>query len=197
MGMLIKKEYLATSFLFFPHKSPAQMVAPLLDIPGKIAMPCASPIISAVFLLIGLSFFIVLLLIISLTIISTAVSIKQTGKKSPLKDLSTKPLNKSTMAIVGKVEIIKLLPVSPNGRFITSTTSFFKTIITENKVAKWRIIDKSKKSLLIPKNLFNKTKWPLDETGKNSVSPWTTAKIIINQTKSYPFFVGTTIQCPF
>ena len=49
IGMLIKNENLETDSLSPPASVPAQMVAPLLDMPGKSATTCAKPIESVFF----------------------------------------------------------------------------------------------------------------------------------------------------
>lgn len=49
IGMLIRNECFETSFLSPPLSTPAQIVEPERDIPGKIAIPCAIPIKIACF----------------------------------------------------------------------------------------------------------------------------------------------------
>lgn len=49
IGMLIRNECFETSFLFPPLSTPAHIVEPERDIPGKIAIPCAIPIKIACF----------------------------------------------------------------------------------------------------------------------------------------------------
>ena len=44
IGTLIKNENFETSAFFPPQSNPTQMVEPDLEIPGKIAIPCAIPI---------------------------------------------------------------------------------------------------------------------------------------------------------
>ena len=177
IGTLIRNENFATSFFSAPIKVPAQIVDPLLDIPGITAIPCTNPITNATLPPIGLTQF--LLLNTSVKIIKQAVNIKQKGKRFPLNVEITESLNKITIATVGKLAKIISLPASPNGFFIIPTISRLKQNKTEKRVATWSKIDKNKKSFCMPKSLFNKTICPLDDTGKNSVNPCTTARSII------------------
>ena len=49
IGKLNRKEYLAQATLSNPRKIPVEIVEPDLDMPGIDAMPCARPMIIAVF----------------------------------------------------------------------------------------------------------------------------------------------------
>lgn len=49
IGMLIRNECFETSFLSPPLSTPAHIVEPERDIPGKIAIPCAIPMKIACF----------------------------------------------------------------------------------------------------------------------------------------------------
>lgn len=98
-GILIRKENSVTSFFSAPQSSPAQIVAPDLEIPGKTASPCATPIISEDFRFKLLSFG----EINSTSNKNKAVAIKLTAKKLPEKAFSKKSLKRKTINAVGMV----------------------------------------------------------------------------------------------
>lgn len=77
IGMLIRKENSETSLLEPLQKRPAIIVAPLREMPGKIAILCASPIKKEDFLFSGLKVFVPEISTIKRKV---AVNIKQMGR---------------------------------------------------------------------------------------------------------------------
>ena len=99
-GMDIKKENFAISSLSLPHKSPAEIVLPEREMPGKTAKPCATPMKSTVFksrfpFFFGAS-------IPEKSKIAPVIT-KQTGSAPPIKDAFTSGISTSTIRQVGIV----------------------------------------------------------------------------------------------
>ena len=104
-----------------------------------------------------------------------AVSKKQTPRKTP-DTPATAFFRINAKMTVGMQERYSIFAFLEKGCLIKSSTCFLKTTITEVNVAKCNSRLKNKKSSLIPNSFSNKIKCPLDEIGKNSVSPCTTPK---------------------
>lgn len=83
IGIESKNENLLAFSLLLPHRIAVHIVAPLLEIPGKTAIPCANPIIKAELLLISLFTTFVFFCNISVNNNSIAVVKKQTGRNPP------------------------------------------------------------------------------------------------------------------
>ncbi len=109
--MLIRNEKSRASFFSTPASSPHTSVDPLLEIPGKIAIPCASPMYSA------LDFFIGLLPVRFKSAIIRAIAENKNPQMRVLveKLSSMKRLNIKTIKTVGIVAIIKFKFVLLNG----------------------------------------------------------------------------------
>lgn len=107
IGILIKNENFATCFLFLLHKSPALIVEPEREIPGKTANPCAIPIKNAV--LKFNSSFLFCFENASETKSKTAESAKQTGRKLPPNELFIIGIKTSTIKQVGIVATTSII----------------------------------------------------------------------------------------
>lgn len=170
IGTLIKKEKLAHSFFSVFANNPALIVVPEREIPGNMAMPCIIPIKIAVLKLNGLlvngyfSFF------LSATNNIRAVNKNDKNKYSPLNAFSTIGIKINAIIQVGIVAITNFKDCSENGCVNMYNISFLKTMQTDISVATCKIIETNNVSSTL-KSCPNKTKCPLDETGKNSVNP--------------------------
>lgn len=103
IGIESKKENSVASSLFVPSNSIVEIVIPLLDIPGRVATPCAMPHITEFPTQRGLSFGFVITVRVSIK----AVIIKQNGKAAPSNTLGKNFLNNRAMTQVGTVAAIK------------------------------------------------------------------------------------------
>ena len=105
IGMLIKNENFATSFLSPPQISPVAIVLPEREIPGNTANPCATPIKNAV-----LKFRLLLVFFaktVSLNNKLNAEIRKQIGKKFPPKDVLINGIRTIAINPVGIVATTK------------------------------------------------------------------------------------------
>lgn len=174
IGMLIRKECFETSFLSPPLSTPAHIVEPEREIPGKIAIPCAIPIKIACFVD---NFCEQPFANKSEKRSTQAVSIKLKGKIFSLNELFAGLYNISTKTIVTSVDIINFFSCSLNGFLIISQISFRITIKTDKRVAMCKRI-LTKRLSFMPKIELKRTRCPLDDTGKNSVKPCKSPRII-------------------
>ncbi len=157
---------------------PAQIVEPLLEIPGKTATACASPIGITVFKHTGKAFCL-RFATISVTSSSVAVHKKNTARQIHIY------LPKNTLS---KSKILNRIPVMPAGivastrkpsvlkGFLNSARiSRQNTTHTATSVPRCRMIVKNKavSESLIPNTPCKNAICPEDETGKNSVKPCT------------------------
>lgn len=152
-----------------PQSPAVQMLAPLREMPGSTAIPCATPTSAAVLKDIFLPS--IFFAKSSVAAKSTAVMTKQIGKRLPENASSKKPLKSRTITTVGIVAMYIIFAGRENGFLIRNFISFHSTITTAKSVAKCKSTLKKTKSSLVPKILLKSTKCPLDETGKNSVMP--------------------------
>ena len=111
-----------------------------------------------------------------------AVSIKKIERYAPENILLKKLSNISAITTVIMVERYSFLASEEKGWRISHQICFLKTITTANSVARCKNTEKPIKLSDILKILLNKTKCPLEETGKNSVAPWIIPKIIASIT---------------
>ena len=107
---------------------------------------------------------------------SSALIKNAMGRKAPSNDEEISGIKIITIIHVGIVAQARSILFCPNGFFKISTTSFLKTAIIESNVATCKTIEIKSESLM-PNHRLSRTKWPLDETGKNSVNPCTNPKI--------------------
>lgn len=115
-GMLIRKENFALFCLSAPESSPAEIVAPEREIPGKIARPWAIPIATAC-LKVNSSVFALLFENLS-TINKSAEVIKNAqGKNSPSNELEISGINTIAIRHVIIVEIDICIVSFENGCF--------------------------------------------------------------------------------
>ncbi len=173
IGNDIRKENFVTSSFLFPHKSPALIVVPDLDTPGKTAKPCATPMRKAslkekVFC----SFFLETLSLVKSKI---AEMKKHKGKSPPENDIFITGISIKHKIHVGIVATAILKVSKENGWRIICQISLRYTTKIEHKVATCKIM-LTKRLSSMPNNFENSTRCPEEETGKNSVSPWTSPK---------------------
>lgn len=167
----MRNENFATSFLSAPEKTPAEMVVPLRDKPGKTAKPCAKPMKNAVLYENDVFFF----ENVSEKNNKTALSEKHTGRSPPAKALLTIGKMQSTMRQVGIVATTIEMVCFESGCLIICQMSFQNTTQMESKVAMCNKMLTNKLSST-PKILEKSTRCPEDDTGKNSVNPCTIPK---------------------
>ena len=173
IGIDIRKENFVTSSFLFPQRSPPLIVVPDLETPGNTAKPCATPIKKADLKVISFCF--LLFASFSLVKSKTADTKKQRGNNIPENDslmIGIRIKHKMQVGIVATTIIIDSLE---KGCLIICQTSFLKTMRMDKRVATCKIMLTNKLSSTFI-SFENKTKCPEDETGKNSVSPWTSPK---------------------
>ena len=59
--------------------------------------------------------------------------------------------------------------------------SALKTTAREPRVARWTMTSKKSTGSRNPSRAWTTTRWPEEETGKNSVSPWTIPRVSASQ----------------
>ncbi len=170
IGRDMINENFADSLLSTPENRPALIVAPEREMPGKIASPCAIPIKSASFVEIcfatkGREFF-----FFSAKNNRIALIKNEMPKNLPSNEIFAIGRAISAIKQVGIVAMIRFSPSLEKGCRRMCQISFLKTITTDKSVATCRMIETKRVSSSL-KRLPNKTKCPLDETGKNSVNP--------------------------
>ena len=118
------KENFVVSFLSPPARSPAQMVVPEREIPGKTANPCAIPIITAVLVFISPALFTIFFLVKS-SVVSNKIAeiIKQYGSNAPPKEDLIIGIKIKTMMQVGIVAKTSVIVFCEKGWRINSHIS--------------------------------------------------------------------------
>ena len=114
IGSDIRKENFAHSFLSPPLKSPAHMVVPEREMPGKNERPCAMPMISAFFFVKQVA----LLGDLCVKKSKPADTKKQTAKYPPPNEALTSGIKTSTIMQVGMVARHRFMVCGDNGCFI-------------------------------------------------------------------------------
>ena len=140
-GTTIKKENRAALLLSFPNNTEVDIVAPLLEIPGSIAMACEIPMMNALLKVTALPVYFALSA--SHKRIAVTINIAPTKAMLPPKKLSSCSSKRSPITTAGNMETIILVTncvssfhVNFKRPLSSSQTSFLKTTNVLNAVAK-------------------------------------------------------------
>ena len=173
-GIKSKNENLATFSLSAPLKSPAEIVIPLLETPGKSAKTWNKPI-RREFLPLRFSLPELNLVRNKIPVVNKNAVPKNKNEENVVSIKFLKKYPKSAAGIVATIRYFQ----SFNESFLNvnrKEISFLVKIKTAISEAKWSAVKKNKFGSEI--KLEKSARWPEDETGKNSVAAWTIARNI-------------------